>query len=338
MPSSTGRAAIPAQPGPGVPPGRPPGTAPLTPASPRPDPGQPAANWPATAALACGILGGALITIPAGLVLAGLGFRRARQGARGLVRCWLAVALTLAWAGAAGYLVPHLLQAADPGCVAYKNTALTAYNRVADDVSDGRTRVQLDRDLAGAITTIGAAAADSRSAAASRSLAALSGDLRAMRADVQACRDVPRGLLLSLNRETRDARHRLRHHAPLSCLSTAPGRRVSPPSGRTGPWQGQRVSRRPPGRRGGVPAGIPVRPPPSCRSPGSPSTSRWPTWTGHLTTWSPSGCRIRPFPAAGCGSVSRASSWTVTCWTGRPRAGTRDGWPAWSGWCHPSPC
>jgi hypothetical protein len=138
-------------------------------------------------------------------VLAGLGLRRARQGARGLVRCWLAVTLTLAWAGAAGYLVPHLLQAADPGCVAYKNTALTAYNRVADDVSDGRGRVRLARDLAGAVTTTGTAAADSRSPAARQSLAALSGDLRTMRADVQAGRGVPRDLLLSLNRETRDA-------------------------------------------------------------------------------------------------------------------------------------
>jgi hypothetical protein len=153
----------------------------------------------------CGILGGALITIPAGLLLAGLGFRRARQGRRGLVRCWAAVALTLAWAGAAGYLVPHLVQAADPGCVAYKNTALMAYNRVADDVSDGRSRPRLARDLTVASTAIDRATADSRSAAATRSLTALSGALRTMRADVQAGRDVPRGLLLSLNRETRGA-------------------------------------------------------------------------------------------------------------------------------------
>lgn len=164
-----------------------------------------AGNRPATAALVCGLLGAALITIPAGLLLAVLGFWRARQGSRGLVRCWLAVALMLAWAGAAGYLVPDLLRAADPGCVAYKNTALTAYNRVADDVRDGRSRAQLARDLAAAITSIGSAAADSRSAATTRSLAALSGDLRAMRADVRAGRDVPRVLLLSLNRETRAA-------------------------------------------------------------------------------------------------------------------------------------
>jgi hypothetical protein len=174
-------------------------------APPGPAPGRAAANWPATAALVCGILGGALITIPAGLLLAGMGFRRARQGRRGLVRCWAAVALTLAWAGAAGYLVPHLVQAADPGCVAYKNTALTAYNRVADDVSGGRSRARLARDLTAAITTAERATADSQSAAATRSLAGLSGALRTMRTDVQAGRDVPRGLLLSLNRETRGA-------------------------------------------------------------------------------------------------------------------------------------
>jgi hypothetical protein len=114
-------------------------------------------------------------------------------------------ALTLAWAGAAGYLVPHLIQAADPGCVAYKNTALTAYNRVADDVGGGRSRAQLARDLAAAIATTGTATTDSRSTAATRSLTALSGALRTMRADVQAGRDVPRELLLSLNRETRGA-------------------------------------------------------------------------------------------------------------------------------------
>ena len=113
--------------------------------APGPAPAPAGANWPATAALACGILGGALITIPAGLLLAVLGFRRVCQGSRGRVRCWAAVILSLSWAGAAGYLLPHLIQAADPGCVAYKNTALTAYNRVAGDVSDGVSRARLPR-------------------------------------------------------------------------------------------------------------------------------------------------------------------------------------------------
>ena len=215
MPSSADRAELPGRPagppGPGAPaerapepaPGPPPAAGQAPPGAPVPAPD--GANWAATAALACGILGGALITIPAALVLAGLGFRRTRQGSRGRVRCWAAVILSLAWAGAAGYLVPHLIQAADPGCVAYKNTALTAYNRLAADVSNGASRARLAQDLTAAIATVGEARADTRSAAAGRPLAALSGELRSMRADVRSGRVVPRQLLLSLNRETRAA-------------------------------------------------------------------------------------------------------------------------------------
>ena len=209
MPSSADRAELPGPPGPDAPGERAPEPAPgPPPAAGQGPPGGPApapdgANWPATAALACGILGGALITIPAALLLAALGFRRTRQGRRGRVRCWAAVVLSLAWAGAAGYLVPHLIQAADPGCVAYKDTALTVYNRVAADVSDGVSRARLAQDLAAAITAVGEARSDTRSAAASRPLSALSGELRSVRADVRAGRVVPRQLLLSLNRETR---------------------------------------------------------------------------------------------------------------------------------------
>ena len=134
-----------------------------------------------------------------------LGLRRVGQGRRGRVRRWAAVTLALAWAGAAGYLVPHLIQAADPGCVAYKNSALTAYNRVAGDVSAGRSRDRLAQDVTAAITTVDEAASDSRNPAARRSLAALAGELRTMRADLLAGRVVPRQLLLSLNRETRAA-------------------------------------------------------------------------------------------------------------------------------------
>jgi hypothetical protein len=134
-----------------------------------------------------------------------MGLHRIRQGSRGRVRCWAAVILSLAWAGAAGYLVPHLIRAADPGCVAYKNTALTAYDRVAADVSNGVNRARLAQDLAAAIATVGAARSDARGAAPSRPLAGLSGELRTMRADVRAGRVVPRQLLLSLNRETRAA-------------------------------------------------------------------------------------------------------------------------------------
>jgi hypothetical protein len=182
---------------------------------PQPEEGAPAPaqlagrhNWLATAALGCGILGGTLITIPAGLVLGVLGLRRARQARQagrpggGRVRCWLAIALTLAWAGAAGYLLPHLIRAADPGCEAYKDNALTSYNRVVADVSNGADRVALARDLTAAARRTGRAARDSQNPVAARSLTALSSGLQTMLSDIQAGRIVPRQVLLALNKDT----------------------------------------------------------------------------------------------------------------------------------------
>ena len=192
MTSSTDQAATPPQPG--------------EPAAGKSASGQPApgarGNWAATAALVCGILGVVLATIPAGLILGVLGLRRARQTGRGRVRCWLAIALTLGWAAAAAYLLPHLIRAADPGCVAYKGTALTAYNRVVDDVNDGAPRAALRRDAAAAIREIDRARGDSKNADASRSLAALSRGLRTMVTDVEAGAGVPRDVLQTLNHET----------------------------------------------------------------------------------------------------------------------------------------
>ena len=165
-------------------------------------------NWLATAALSCGILGGALITIPAALVLGVLGLRQARQArpawpaGPGKVRCWLAIGLALAWASGAGYLLPHLIRAADPGCEAYKNTGLTAYNRVVADVNNGAARAALARDLAAAAQQAGRAARDSRNPAAARSLTALSSGLHIMLSDIQAGRTVPRQVLLTLNKDT----------------------------------------------------------------------------------------------------------------------------------------
>ena len=191
MPTSTQQAASPAQPEEGAP-GE--AQAAAVPASHR-------GNWLATAALICGILGGALVTIPAGLVLGVLGLRRARQTGRGRARCWLAIALTLAWAGAVGYLLPHLVRAADPGCEAYKNNGLTSYNRVAADVNNGADRTVLARDLTAAVQQTGRAARDSQNPAAARSLAALSSGLHTMLSDIQAGR-VPRQVMLALNKDT----------------------------------------------------------------------------------------------------------------------------------------
>ena len=193
MSSSTEQAASPPQPEEGTP-------GPALPAGRR--------NWLATAALGCGILGGLLITIPAGLVLGVLGLRRAGQAREagqpgpGRVRCWLAIALSLAWAGAVGYLLPHLIRAADPGCEAYKDNVLTSYNRVVADVNNGADRAVLARDLTAAVRQTSRAARDSQNPVATRSLTALSSGLQTMLSDIQAGRIVPRQVLLTLNKDT----------------------------------------------------------------------------------------------------------------------------------------
>ena len=79
--------------------------------------------------------------------------------------------------------------------------------------------------------------------------------------------------------------------------------------------------------------------PPSCRSPGSPSTWRWRTSTGRSTTWSrPSSPRPR---SPGCGSGSGSPAALVDGFVaragGRHRR-TRAGWRSSSGSSRPSRC
>jgi hypothetical protein len=172
------------------------------------DQGQPASvpslpgNRYATTALVSGILGFAVITIFAGLVFGVLGLRRAGRTGQGKVRCWMGIGFAVAWAALAGYLAPHLIQAADPGCVAYKGTALTAYRRVVADFSAGADRTADARDLDAVIRKLDEASADSRNAATARSLADLSQDLRTVRSDVQSGEPVPRSALETLNRDS----------------------------------------------------------------------------------------------------------------------------------------
>lgn len=162
-------------------------------------------NGYATAALVTGVLGVALVTIPVSLVCGVLGLLRIRRGGPGTagkVRCWLGIALALCWAVVAGYLVPHLARAADPGCVAYKGSALVAYRRVIDDFRAGAEDAGTARDLAAAIHQLDEAAAASRSGAASGSLTALSVQLQTVLSDVQTGTPVPQAVLRGLNRDS----------------------------------------------------------------------------------------------------------------------------------------
>jgi hypothetical protein len=46
--------------------------------------------------------------------------------------------LAVCWALAAAFLLPHLARAADPGCAAYKGSALDVYRTVIGDLNGGR--------------------------------------------------------------------------------------------------------------------------------------------------------------------------------------------------------
>ena len=162
-------------------------------------------NRYATTALVTGVLGAALITIPVSLVSGVLGLLRARRGgpgAPGKLRSWLGIGFALGWAAVAGFLVPHLVRAADPGCVTYKGPALVAYQKVIDDFRDGSDDAITARDLGTAIHELDGAAAESQNQAASRSFAEVSAQLQTVLSSVQARTPVPRAVLQTLNHDS----------------------------------------------------------------------------------------------------------------------------------------
>jgi hypothetical protein len=110
----------------------------------------------------------------------------------------VAVAALLAVAGA--YLMPYLVRAADPGCVAYKATALGAYRAAISDLNAGRPAPKLTADGARAVGELRAAAGESRSPAAVGGLAALAGDLATVLGDVRSGGTVPGPAVTALNR------------------------------------------------------------------------------------------------------------------------------------------
>ncbi len=109
----------------------------------------------------------------------------------------VAVAALLAVAGA--YLVPHLVRAADPGCVAYKGAALGAYRAAISDLNQGRPAPKLTADGARAVGELRAAAGESRSPAAVGGLSALAGDLHTVLGDLRSGRTVPGPAVQALN-------------------------------------------------------------------------------------------------------------------------------------------
>ena len=158
-------------------------------------------NGFATAALVLGLTGVTLVTVVPGLVFGIVGLRRAASRGAGRMRSWLGIGLCLFWAAAASYLLPHLILAADPGCAAYKGSALTAYNRVISDFSGSHVAPHLAGDVSRAISELEAAADRSRDPATARALSVLTRDLRRVRAELRTGAVVPGTAMQALNRD-----------------------------------------------------------------------------------------------------------------------------------------
>jgi len=170
-----------------------------------------ARNGLATACLVAGIAGVTLVTIVPALVCGVLGLRRAgRRGpGAGQVRCWAGIGFAVIWAAAGLYLLPHLVRAADPGCAAYKGTALAAYHRVIADfggvggnggaagaISGGGG---ITRDMSRAVTRLDQAAARSHSPVTARDLSRLARQLQAVLTEIRDGTVVPATALTALN-------------------------------------------------------------------------------------------------------------------------------------------
>jgi hypothetical protein len=171
---------------------------PATPQKPRE---QRRGNGFATAALALGAAAVTLITVLPGLVFGILGLRRAADRGSGRVRSWLGIGLSLLWAVAGVYLLPHLARAADPGCAAYKGPALTAYNRVISDFNGSRAAPRLTADVSRAVSALQAAARQSRNPATTRALTDLTKDLRTVLGELRNGAVVPAPAMRALNRD-----------------------------------------------------------------------------------------------------------------------------------------
>ena len=94
----------------------------------------------------------------------------------------------------------------DPGCKAYANTALGAYNKTIDDLNAQATQATLDADMTAAITDLTTASAQAQSASAKSALAALLAQFKVVRADV-AAGSVPPATVTALNADSAAADH-----------------------------------------------------------------------------------------------------------------------------------
>lgn len=161
-------------------------------------------NGAATIALVAGLLGFTGVGIVLGIVFGVVGLARSRRGRCGKARCWTGIVAALVWAAGLGYFVPNVVKAADPGCTAYKQTALPRYNRAVEDFGDSAARPAVTADLHRAIAALRAAAAKSRDAGSRDALAGLARELQQALAD-EGSGHVPASVMQALNADAAGA-------------------------------------------------------------------------------------------------------------------------------------
>jgi hypothetical protein len=108
---------------------------------------------------------------------------------------------------AGGILAPKLFSSgsSDPGCKAFANTALTAYNKAITDLNNSHaSAATLNADMTAAITELTAAAAKAQASNATSALDSLLAQLKTVRTDV-AQGSVPGGTVNTLNADANAA-------------------------------------------------------------------------------------------------------------------------------------
>ena len=92
----------------------------------------------------------------------------------------------------------------DPGCQAYANTALPAYNKAVNVLNSQATQSTLSADMTTAVTDLTSAAQQARSASAKSALGAMLTELTTVKTDV-ASGSVPPAVVKALNTDSTQA-------------------------------------------------------------------------------------------------------------------------------------
>jgi hypothetical protein len=129
-------------------------------------------GWAITG-LVFSIIGGILF----GLIFGVIGLVKSKTYRSGKVMSVIAIVLSLVWIAPVAYVVPHLIKAADPGCISANANVSKLNDKMAADVADPQAEVA---DLQGLIKELNSAAAKSKNATARDAMTRLANDFQEM--------------------------------------------------------------------------------------------------------------------------------------------------------------